>query len=69
MAFRLSLGIISWTVWKESRKAFAVYADLVKDFIFLLIILHGHGIDISIDGLTELTNSTWTFAITVSKQL
>ena len=55
-------------VWKESRKAFKVYADLVKDIIFLLIILHAHGVDISIDGLTELANSPWTFATTVSKQ-
>ena len=68
MAFRLSPGIILWIVWKESRKAFKVYADLVKDIIFLLLILHGHGIDISIDGLVELANSPWTFAINVSKQ-
>ena len=68
LAFRLSFGIILWKVRKESVKAFKVYSDLVKDVILLLIILHGHGIDISIDGLTQLANLPWTFATTVSKQ-
>ena len=66
--FRLSFGIILWTTGKESYQAFKVYADLVKDCIFLFIILHGHGIDISIHGLSELANSSWNFATTVSKQ-
>ena len=42
------------------RKAFAVYVDLIKDIIFLLIIVNALG------GISNIINGGWTFAATVS---
>ena len=50
-----------WTALKESGKAFFIYADFIKDCIFLAIIIHAVG------GITELQKSPdWNFAKAVS---
>ena len=48
---------------KEARKAFAVYADFIKDLIFLMLIVQALG------GAEAIQNSPhWTFAKTVSRK-
>ena len=58
--FRLSFTTVLWNTLKEGRKAFSVYADLIKDTIFLMIIVKALG-DIGV-----LIESGWTFASMVS---
>ena len=50
-----------WTAIKESGKAFFIYADFIKDCIFLAIIIQAVG------GINELQKSPdWNFAKAVS---
>ena len=61
LSCRVTKKSILWNAIKESGKAFLVYADLVKDAVFLAIIVQAIG------GFTELLKSTeWNFANTVS---
>ena len=51
-----------WTAIKESGKAFFIYADFIKDCIFLAIIIKAVG-----GNITELQKSPdWNFAKAVS---
>ena len=50
-----------WTAIKESGKAFFIYADFIKDCIFLAIII------LAVGGPSELQKSPdWNFAKAVS---
>ena len=58
---RITVASLIWTALKESAKVFFVYADFIKDCIFLAIIIQAVG------GITELQKSPdWNFASTVS---
>ena len=46
----------------ESRKAFMVYADFIKDCILIMVIIKAVG------GIPVLLDSGWTFAGTVSEK-
>ena len=59
--FRLSCGSILWTTLLESRKVLGVYADIIKDFILLMIIFKAVG------GFYVFQDSELTFAATVSQ--
>ena len=55
------MASLIWTAIKESGKVFLVYADFIKDCIFLAIIIQAVG------GITKLQKSPdWNFASTVS---
>ena len=57
---KISIADILWTTMKESRKAFGVYADFIKDLLFLMIIIQAVG---GVQTLQESPN--WTFAHTI----
>ena len=60
---RISKGSILWTTIKDGGKAYLVYADLIKDIIFLAIIINALG------GIASVLSSTdWNFANTVSSK-
>ena len=58
---RITVASLIWTALKESAKVFLVYADFIKDCIFLAIIVQALG------GIAELQKSPdWNFASSVS---
>ena len=58
---RIGKGSILWTTVKDGGKAYLVYADLIKDIIFLAIIIKALG------GIASVLSSTdWNFGNTVS---
>ena len=58
---RIGKGSILWTTVKDGGKAYLVYADLIKDIIFLAIIINALG------GIASVLSSTnWNFGNTVS---
>ena len=63
--FRLSYGMILWKVLMESRKAFRVYADFLKDFILLMIIVKA----LAPNDMMDLIDNGWTFGGTVSTKV